>query len=192
MAENAKKQTREELKEELVETIEKIKSASSSFSIAKLSKEALDIVKKINEARKELELKPEPKDVEIELLGDIIFGDQSLHPLRYLRIKKNDMPGHAIVMARKFLEAITANPLNKEELRSHISDLSFFRYHLIQILEEKFGINIRFCEYCDYYDAKKNVCPICKVNAIFIHFRKFNNNEKCDKWVPKEIPEEKK
>ncbi len=77
--EGEKSKTKKGLEEELVGIIEKIKNAGSSFEIAELSEEALNITEKIKEVRKRqesrFESEPEPKDTEILLLGDIVLCD---------------------------------------------------------------------------------------------------------------------
>lgn len=148
------------------------------------------------------EPKPEPKDVEIELFGDIILSDASLHPRRFLRIKAKNMPQRAIIMAQSFLEAITGVVYRFEGTERIIAHPVGLRNYLIQILEEK-GLTIKICGNCEWFkpypshSTPDGRCrhPVNMYNGPWAE-EQCNFGDHChvnpDGWVSKKISEEKK
>lgn len=133
------------------------------------------------------ESKPEPRDVEIGLCGDIISkgGCFSTHSLR---IKGIDMPGQSIIMAGKFLE-VSTDVVYKNDNGEFVYSFDTLRDYLIQILEEKFGVKIKICGSCaDYCDRQNYERVRCNAGIYFAD----PLSGECEKWRPKEIPEEKK
>lgn len=146
------------------------------------------------------ESKPEPKDVEIDLAGDIIFP---FNGEKFLRIAARDLPFAGISMAAELLRAITGvQPLRAKD-RQYCStgiELKYYpgaiggknllerfaalRDYLIQILEEKFGLTIKTCFSCVY--SRSCPVPTCS-NPIFC-----GDKFKFKMWEPREIPEERK
>ncbi len=168
------------------------------------------------------EPKPKSKKVEIELFGDIIFsGDYGMPhvSMASLRILRTNLIFNGIKMAADLLESITGIeasppkdqnwpevkigfPYNYHPNKEFPEEkrLSALRDYLIQILEEKFGVKVKICGNCYYYNAsgllpayrdigcgacEKSLCPLIK--------RAFG--EKCcfevSEWKIKEIPPEK-
>ncbi|MDP2932934.1 MAG: hypothetical protein Q8N81_02275 [bacterium] len=144
--------------------------------------------------------KPEPKDAEIELVGDMIFSTRGE---KFLRIYSQDFLYSGTKMAADLLEIITKVKPNEEkdsnfpritwkfpahfthnaEELSEAERLSALCNYLIQILEEKFGMQIKkICENCG-----QNFPPYC-----FWRRTESLPLQPCVDWTPKEIPEEKK
>ncbi len=152
---------------------------------------------------------PEPKDVEIELFGDMIFSTRGE---KFLRIYSQDFLYSGMKTAAELLEIITNVKPNEEkdsnfpritwkfpahftheaEELSEAERLSALRNYLIQILEEKFGMKIKICGNCKKHNRFNKTCDI-EVHRGPHGQRAFE--EKCyypDKWIPKEISEEEK
>lgn len=142
---------------------------------------------------KELE-KSEPKDVEIKLLGDVVYYDtgQSLYGVR---IKGKDMPHYAIAMVQRLLEAVTGVVYKfngKERLIGHPVGL---RNYLIEILEKKFGLRVKVCincKHCDVIFPEKELRPLTRCGHPQSKHGECICTESNEYWAPEEIPEEKK
>ncbi len=152
---------------------------------------------------KEPEPKPEPEKMEIRI-GSLIDIITKTEPSRFfLRVPVGAGPS-SLDVAQGFLEAITGIVYKQNDEQrpgSCIIDgklsiiryscptkmiLDGFRNYLIQILEEKFGINIRICGFCKHFHW-------CETDHGSIRVLKFDDPV-CEKleWTPKEIPPEKK
>ncbi len=145
------------------------------------------------------EPKPEPKDVEIPILNDIIIrppdGNGYTH---FLRVPGEEIEHFAMYILEDLFKDADCAEMNE------------LREYLIQILEEEFGMNIRICGYCKYFEysgAKpaKHIATGEEMSTITgtcykkygktLPFRRFFG-DKCEcefcSWSPKEIPPEKK
>jgi len=154
------------------------------------------------------EPKPEPKDVELELFGDIIAKvNRNLNRHDYsLRISKSDI-SDSIIFICDIIEFITgvkqpATYKSKEierytycrPFRGFPEELAieYLRDYLIQILEEKFGLKIKVCGNCaNYYCYQGTYCDqLTGINRRRVF------KDSCyftpPKWIPEEIPSEKK
>ncbi len=199
--------TSRELGEKLIDLLKDIKEANSSFKVANLSQQALEVVKEWKQAKeleqKTQEPKPEPKDVEIIIHPEM---DILLGRIPRLRIGKHDIKMIGIPFVAQLLSAILSIEVNKSLSESWKKSLegifrdgnlltAALRDYIIQIIEEKFGLTIKICGNCKNF-AKNgpNVYDftICGLQNLVTNFGSICKYKESSRWTPKEIPTEKK
>ncbi len=132
--------------------------------------------------------------VKIPIKGGLEFGLSC----NYVVIPKKVITLNGILMVRDLLQGITGigddTPFD-ERFDGEKARSSSLEDYLIEILEKKYGLDIRICGFCHYYDIYKNslgleriVYSFCSRKDCPTKKRKFG--EKCCfkfcQWIPRE------
>ncbi len=195
--------TSRELGEKLIGLLEDIKKANSSFEVANLSQQALEVTKEwkkakeLEEAQKSKpESKPEPKkffgDIKFRIPPSVLLISEESGSIkeRFIRFScTNTLANNGYDYVGKFCIEILKNLFETTpEAKTREIEES-----IIKILEEKFGLTIKICGNCQsYYYYHDGSCD--QLGGSINRQRRLGDF--CclspSKWIPKEIPEEKK
>ena len=154
------------------------------------------------------EPKPEPKDVEIELLGNIIFARETsgFGGINYrFQIPAIKISDWGITTTAKLLSAVTgvAETENINPHRGEVHSQGYLRDFIIQILEEKFGCRVSKEIPEEKKEEEKKSCDNCgrraynslhpKYNSVCIyvgsiikefgHYEDVKKSQPCENWI---------